>query len=239
MDELVYVYLDLASAPQLCGRLWARARKGQESASFEYDEGWLRAANRFSLEPVSFGRKAVSIWGQHWFGSRSPPKTSDSVSVFVFRNFFPRGSVHSDFILIRVRSILDPFNQLRLQILALFAQFGNALRVEKLFGGKSLEIAGEFSFVRAGRSLHFVLIDQPPFWIERACLAAGRNARHINPSRRASPLFGESFALFRRGLCPSAFRSLCVFFCFPFRRSSLSHASAPFRIPFPCGRASF
>jgi serine/threonine-protein kinase HipA len=52
MDELVYVYVDLDGAPQFCGRLWARARKGQESATFEYDEGWLRTANRFSLEPA-------------------------------------------------------------------------------------------------------------------------------------------------------------------------------------------
>ena len=52
MDEPVYVYVGLGGAPQFCGRLWARARKGQESASFEYDEGWLRAANRFSLEPA-------------------------------------------------------------------------------------------------------------------------------------------------------------------------------------------
>jgi serine/threonine-protein kinase HipA len=52
MDELVYVYVDLDGTPHLCGRLWTRARKGQESASFEYDEGWLRAANRFSLEPA-------------------------------------------------------------------------------------------------------------------------------------------------------------------------------------------
>ena len=52
MDELVYVYVALGGASKFCGRLWARARKGQESASFEYDEGWLRAANRFSLEPA-------------------------------------------------------------------------------------------------------------------------------------------------------------------------------------------
>src|SRR2546427_6784408 len=52
MDELVYVYIALDGAPQLCGRLWARARKGQEGASFEYDEGWLREVNRFSLEPA-------------------------------------------------------------------------------------------------------------------------------------------------------------------------------------------
>jgi serine/threonine-protein kinase HipA len=52
MDELVYVYVDLDETARFCGRLWARARKGQESASFEYDEGWLRAADRFSLEPA-------------------------------------------------------------------------------------------------------------------------------------------------------------------------------------------
>jgi serine/threonine-protein kinase HipA len=52
MDELVYVYVDLDGAPQLCGRLWARARKGQEGASFEYDPAWLRARKRFSLEPA-------------------------------------------------------------------------------------------------------------------------------------------------------------------------------------------
>ena len=52
MDELVYVYVGWDGAPQFCGRLWARLRKGQESAGFEYDEGWLRAANRFSLEPA-------------------------------------------------------------------------------------------------------------------------------------------------------------------------------------------
>src|SRR5215471_20071715 len=71
MDELVYVYLDLGGAPQLCGRLWARARKGQESASFEYDEGWLRAANRFSLEPaLSLGAGAFHTGqGKALFGA--------------------------------------------------------------------------------------------------------------------------------------------------------------------------
>jgi serine/threonine-protein kinase HipA len=52
MDELVYVYVDLDGEPQFCGRLWVRVRKGHESASFEYDQGWLRGANRFSLEPA-------------------------------------------------------------------------------------------------------------------------------------------------------------------------------------------
>jgi serine/threonine-protein kinase HipA len=52
MDELVYVYVDLNGAPQFCGRVWARVRKGQDSATFEHDKGWLRTANRFSLEPA-------------------------------------------------------------------------------------------------------------------------------------------------------------------------------------------
>jgi serine/threonine-protein kinase HipA len=52
MDELVYIYVDLDGTPRLCGRLWARARKGQESASFAYDPEWLSAAKRFSLEPA-------------------------------------------------------------------------------------------------------------------------------------------------------------------------------------------
>ncbi len=34
------------------GRLWTRARKGRESATFEYDRGWLAFAGRFSLEPA-------------------------------------------------------------------------------------------------------------------------------------------------------------------------------------------
>jgi DUF1365 family protein len=43
MDELVDVYVDLDEVPHLCGRLWTRARKGQESATFTYDEGWLKS----------------------------------------------------------------------------------------------------------------------------------------------------------------------------------------------------
>jgi serine/threonine-protein kinase HipA len=35
----------------LVGRLWSRIRKGRESASFEYDAGWLARADRFALEP--------------------------------------------------------------------------------------------------------------------------------------------------------------------------------------------
>ena len=34
------------------GRLWARVRKDRESATFEYEKGWLAHAERFSLEPA-------------------------------------------------------------------------------------------------------------------------------------------------------------------------------------------
>jgi len=41
METEVYVYVDIAGTPYLAGRLWARVRKGRESATFEYHPGWL------------------------------------------------------------------------------------------------------------------------------------------------------------------------------------------------------
>ena len=52
MDKETFVYIDLNGASHLVGRLWARARKNKESATFEYDPGWLQHAARFSLEPA-------------------------------------------------------------------------------------------------------------------------------------------------------------------------------------------
>ncbi len=52
MDKEALVYVDLDGTPHLMGRLWARVRKQKESATFEYDEGWLRNPARFSLEPA-------------------------------------------------------------------------------------------------------------------------------------------------------------------------------------------
>jgi serine/threonine-protein kinase HipA len=52
MERSVYVYVDMRGAPRLVGRLWGRTRKDKESASFEYDEGWLAHAARFALEPA-------------------------------------------------------------------------------------------------------------------------------------------------------------------------------------------
>jgi serine/threonine-protein kinase HipA len=51
-DRILFVYVDLEGAPHLAGRLWARSRKGKESATFEYDAGWLANNLRFSLEPA-------------------------------------------------------------------------------------------------------------------------------------------------------------------------------------------
>jgi|HubBroStandDraft_1064217.scaffolds.fasta_scaffold00479_5 serine/threonine-protein kinase HipA len=52
MDKEVFVYVDLQGTPHLVGRLWGRMRKGRESATFEYDKGWLANPARFSLEPA-------------------------------------------------------------------------------------------------------------------------------------------------------------------------------------------
>lgn len=52
METEVLVYVDIAGTPRLAGRMWARVRKAKESATFEYDPGWLDYENRFSLEPA-------------------------------------------------------------------------------------------------------------------------------------------------------------------------------------------
>jgi serine/threonine-protein kinase HipA len=51
-DRSVYIYVDLEGTPHLVGRLWARSRKGKESATFEYDAAWLTNPLRFALEPA-------------------------------------------------------------------------------------------------------------------------------------------------------------------------------------------
>ena len=52
METEVFVYVDATGEPRLAGRLWARTRKGRESATFEYDPGWLGHPDRFALEPA-------------------------------------------------------------------------------------------------------------------------------------------------------------------------------------------
>jgi serine/threonine-protein kinase HipA len=52
MDRELLVYLDVAAgAPVRVGRLWARARRNAESASFEYDSAWLGRRGAFALDP--------------------------------------------------------------------------------------------------------------------------------------------------------------------------------------------
>jgi serine/threonine-protein kinase HipA len=55
MEREAFVYMDFPDGPVLVGRLWFRIRKGRESASFEYDAGWLARADRFALEPAHSG----------------------------------------------------------------------------------------------------------------------------------------------------------------------------------------
>jgi serine/threonine-protein kinase HipA len=52
MDRAILVYADLAGKPQPVGSLWARTRKGKETATFEYDRRWLDNRDAFSLEPA-------------------------------------------------------------------------------------------------------------------------------------------------------------------------------------------
>lgn len=52
MERQVFVYVDLAGQPVLVGRLWTRVRRGQESATFEYDRQWLAHPSCYSLEPA-------------------------------------------------------------------------------------------------------------------------------------------------------------------------------------------
>ena len=57
MEEKTHVYVELGGASILVGTLWSRARKGQESTTFEYQKSWLENPKGFSLEPAL-------MWGQ-------------------------------------------------------------------------------------------------------------------------------------------------------------------------------
>lgn len=52
MNRETLVYVDLRGSPCLVGRLWSRARKGREGATFEYDRTWLDRPEHFALEPA-------------------------------------------------------------------------------------------------------------------------------------------------------------------------------------------
>ena len=46
-----FVHMDLAGGTRLVGRLWITAEKKKESASFEFDPGWIADPVRFALGP--------------------------------------------------------------------------------------------------------------------------------------------------------------------------------------------
>lgn len=48
----VFVHLDDGGFPGAVGQLWLRSRQRRESASFRYDEDWLRHPGRFAPEPA-------------------------------------------------------------------------------------------------------------------------------------------------------------------------------------------
>jgi len=69
-SQKVMVSISLAGEDILVGNLWFHARKGRESASFEYDKQWLNHPEKFALEPAlkltegAFHTKAdMSVFG--------------------------------------------------------------------------------------------------------------------------------------------------------------------------------
>ena len=50
-EKLNYVYLNINNEDILVGKLWSYFNNGRESASFKYDESWLKNTNNFELEP--------------------------------------------------------------------------------------------------------------------------------------------------------------------------------------------
>lgn len=52
MTPPIFVFVDLKGVPHLAGRLWARARGGRQSATFEYAPEWLAHPEHFALEPA-------------------------------------------------------------------------------------------------------------------------------------------------------------------------------------------
>lgn len=51
MERDLSVHVDLKGETVLVGRLWVKERSGKESATFEYDAGWLKHPRKFALAP--------------------------------------------------------------------------------------------------------------------------------------------------------------------------------------------
>ena len=52
MEREIFVSVDLHGAPVFVGRLWCRIRGGRQSATFEYDVGWLQHPERSAIDPA-------------------------------------------------------------------------------------------------------------------------------------------------------------------------------------------
>ena len=95
-EILVYVYLD--GVPNLVGRLWAHTRKNKESATFQYDDGWLTNPAKFSLEhalqvgPVRFIRLPTRRYSAQ---SATPPPTGGAGPSFVGYTPLPGGKART------------------------------------------------------------------------------------------------------------------------------------------------
>ena len=110
MNREIEVFLDLDGTPHLVGRLWSRTNKGRESASFEYDNDWIRSKLRFPLEPMltldagthhsaqgkplfgAIGDSAPDRWGRALM-KRSERKAAE------LENRMPRTLMEMDFLL--------------------------------------------------------------------------------------------------------------------------------------------
>jgi serine/threonine-protein kinase HipA len=52
MERETHVHVDLDGTTYLVGRFFSLVRGRRETATFEYDEGWLGHRERFALEPA-------------------------------------------------------------------------------------------------------------------------------------------------------------------------------------------
>ena len=82
-DRLVYVHADLDGATHLVGRLYAHHNKGKETASFEYEEAWLKNPQRFSLEPALNVGPGQYYTPRSLFGAIGDPKYDNNPSAKV------------------------------------------------------------------------------------------------------------------------------------------------------------
>ncbi len=70
-DPSAYVYVDLEGTTHLVGRLWTRATRGKQSASFQYAPEWVANPASFALEPsLRIGQVAHhTVHGRALFGA--------------------------------------------------------------------------------------------------------------------------------------------------------------------------